>query len=96
MKTSRLKNLFIALVVTATSACASTSGSVSRSMLDARLYTQEEVNRIVAMREAGASLAEVANVVGGTRNDVRDVERVLRTNRGSIALSESSFSLAQK
>ncbi|HEY0714372.1 MAG TPA: hypothetical protein VGF45_16940 [Polyangia bacterium] len=96
MKNSSLKNLVIALVVTAASACASTSNSVAPASLDARLYTQNELNRIVAMREAGASLAEVASVVGGTRSDVRDVERALRASRGTVMQPAPTFSLARK
>jgi hypothetical protein len=38
-------------------------------------YTPEQVRTIVAMRNDGASLAQVAKSVGGTRDDVRAVER---------------------
>ncbi|HEY0706872.1 MAG TPA: hypothetical protein VGG33_08750 [Polyangia bacterium] len=96
MKNSNLKNLFVALVLTATSACASTSSTVTAPTLDSRLYTQEEVSRIIALRESGASLAQVASEVGGTRNDVRDLERAMRGNRGTLVQPSTSFSLAQK
>jgi hypothetical protein len=54
-------------------ACASAGPAVPAT--PARAYPPAAVERIMAMRERGDSLAQVAREVGGTRADVRSAER---------------------
>jgi hypothetical protein len=50
-------------------------------------YSAAQVGRILSLREAGESLAAVAQRVGGTRAEVRIVERQYRIqqHQGSVA-----------
>jgi hypothetical protein len=54
-------------------ACASAGPAAPATPV--RAYPPAAVERIMAMRERGDSLAQVAREVGGTRADVRSVER---------------------
>jgi hypothetical protein len=68
----RFALLLVAVATTLLGACASAPPAppaVSRS------YSSAAVRRIMALREGGESLANVAREVGGTRRDVRAVER---------------------
>jgi hypothetical protein len=49
------------------------------------IYDEARVERIVSMRENGDSLAEVAREVGGTRQDVKLVERSIKTDHSVCA-----------
>jgi hypothetical protein len=55
----------------------------------ARTYSEAERRRILALREAGESLAAVARAVGGSRGDVRSAERSARAERSAGAEGRS-------
>jgi hypothetical protein len=52
--------------------CAHTDVSAPAS---SRLYTPDEIDHIMAMRDNGDGLTTVASAVGGSRSDVRSAER---------------------
>jgi hypothetical protein len=63
----------LASLLTVASACASMRPAPPAT--PSLVYQREAIERIMALREGGESLANVAKVVGGTRTDVRLAER---------------------
>jgi hypothetical protein len=63
----------------------------------ARCYSDTDIARIESMREQGSSLADVVEAVGGTTDEVRDMEQRLRVARrnGRGGVSEAPSTCAQ-
>jgi hypothetical protein len=68
----RFAPLLVAAATALLGACASTPPPPQAA---SRGYSPAAIQRIMALREGGESLANVAREVGGTRRDVRAVER---------------------
>ena len=54
-----------------------------------RAYSKNDVALIMAMRDDGKSLAAVAKVVGGTRDDVRSAEKAEIARRRALRAAPS-------
>jgi hypothetical protein len=95
-----VSKLLLLTVVTMVAACASSGPPGPKSAAGAPMVGQEasgpgtatsrhcyslvEVAAIETMREQGETLAEVVNVVGGSRADVLDLEQRFRVARRSV------------
>src|SRR5438105_2362057 len=77
MKSMMVKMIGMAMLAELMVGC----GTTTRATGTPRLYSAAELTRIMLMRDQGDGLADVARMVGGSRHDVREAERLEKARR---------------